>query len=345
MVYEGRTLPSGDEIRNTGLAARGRTLLPARVLRYFRRPGLAVSDFPAPSIETRSTAALVDLNDEIATEFNLGPKAGELAEQVMRLIAEQPGGLAGFLEKLKECGCGAPAASGLGRAYVPLTVRQVKKLAGTPFIKEVAKYLEIPQGFASKVLGAAIPKIAALLDVQNPTSEEVSPDALVFPTLFALADSRGRAGVQTFASKERNPLLRMDVRYVARLRLIVPVATLLITGGLLGYAISPRTANSAAAGLVNVANTAAVTCPLVPGLGTCEITGDFAVRAGWTKNLTAEFDSYDSANPKLHFAGTILTTNRTIQVAGYSTRKIDSPQSARFNETENHSKNRSLVIN
>jgi hypothetical protein len=115
----------------------------------------------------------------------------------------------------------------------------------------------------------------------------------------------------------------------------VPVATLLITGGLLGYAISPRTANSAAAGLVNVANTAAVTCPLVPGLGTCEITGDFAVRAGWTKNLTAEFDSYDSANPKLHFAGRILTTNRTIQVAGYSTRKIDSPQSGRFNETEN----------
>jgi uncharacterized protein YidB (DUF937 family) len=344
MVYEWSILKSDDEVRNAGQADRRRTRLPTRVLQYFRRPVLAVSDFPARSIEPQSTIALVDLNDEIAAEFKLGPKAGGLAEQVVRLISEQPGGLAGFLEKLEEYSCGDQAAPGFGRAYVPLTVRQVKKLVGASFIKEVAKYLEIPQGFASKVLGAAIPKVAGLLAAQNSRPVEVPPDSLVFPTFLALADSRGRAEVETVASK-RNPLFRLNVGYAARLRFVVPVATLLITGGLLGYAISPHLANSAAAGVINGANTAAAICPLASEFGTPEIAGDFGIGAGWTKNLTAEFDSYNSGKPKSLFAGRILTTNRTIQVAGYSTRKIDSLQSARFNEKVNRRINRNPHIN
>jgi uncharacterized protein YidB (DUF937 family) len=238
MTHNWSTLGSGDETCNTNQADRRLTRLPARVLQYFRRPILAGSRFSVRSIESRSTVSLADLNGEIAAEFNLGPQADALAQQVIRLIAEQPGGLAGFLEKLKECGCGAPAALRLGRADVPLTVRQVKKLAGTPFIKEVAKYLEIPQGFASKVLGAAIPKLAALLAVQKPSPEAFPTDALVFPTFFALAHSRGRAGVQTDASDERIPPPRTDAGFGALLRFAVPVVTLLLTGGLLGYAIS-----------------------------------------------------------------------------------------------------------
>jgi uncharacterized protein YidB (DUF937 family) len=238
MTHNWSTLGSGDETCNTNQADRRLTRLPARVLQYFRRPILAGSRFSVRSIESRSTVSLADLNGEIAAEFNLGPKADALAQQIIRLIAEQPGGLAGFLEKLKECGCGAPAALRFGRADVPLTVRQVKKLAGTPFIKEVAKYLEIPQGFASKVLGAAIPKLAALLAVQKPSPEAFPTDALVFPTFFALAHSRGRAGVQTDASDERIPPPRTDAGFGALLRFAVPVVTLLLTGGLLGYAIS-----------------------------------------------------------------------------------------------------------
>jgi hypothetical protein len=308
MIYEWSILRP----ENTGQADRRRTRLPTRVLQYFRRPVQAVSDFPARNMEPQSTIALVDLNDEIASEFKLGPKADVLAERVMRLISEQPGGLAGFLEKLEEYGCGDQAAPGCGRAYVPLTVRQVKKLAGTPFIKEVAKYLEVPQGFASKVLGAAIPKVAGLVVAQNSRPVEVPQDALVFPTFLALANSRGRAEVETVASKQRDPLFRPNVGYASRLRFVVPVATLLITGGLLGYAISPHLANSAAAGVINGANTAPVTCPLASGFGTREIAGDFGIGAGWTKNLTAEFDSYNSGNPKPLFAVNTSTMKRTM---------------------------------
>jgi hypothetical protein len=321
MTNNWNTLGSGDETCNIdNQGDRRLTRLPARVLKYFRRPTVGEPGFSVRGgIEPRSTASLADLNDEIAAEFNLGPKADALAQQVMRLIVEQPGGLAGFLEKLKECGCGAPAALRFGRADVPLTVRQVKKLAGTPFIKEVAKYLEIPQGFASKVLGAAIPKLVALLAVQKPSPEAFPTDALVFPTFFptffALAHSRGGAGAQTDASNERIPPPRTDAGFGARLRFVVPVVTLLLTGGLLEYAIS-----SATAGHINSANSAAVTCSLPYGIGNREITGDFAVGAGWTKNLTAEFDSYNGANPKLLSAGKTLTMKRAIQEAGYSSK-------------------------
>jgi hypothetical protein len=173
------------------------------------------------------------------------------------------------------------------------------------------------------------------LAAQNSCPKEIPLHPLVFPTL-ALTHSLGGAGVRTNASTERIPWLRLHGRYVAQLRFVLPVATLLITGGALGYALSLR---------ANGANAAALTCPLAAGGGTRRITGDFAVGAGWAKNLTAEFDSFSSGNPKVAFTGGTLATDRTIQVAGYSGRKIVSPRPARFNERVNRSTNRALHIN
>jgi uncharacterized protein YidB (DUF937 family) len=343
MTCEGETLPSCEESRNVLHADRRRGRLPARVLWHVRRAIPIIAAYPFRRDESRAAVTLADLDDELAAEFNLGAKASGLAEQVMRLVANQPGGLEDFREKFEASGCGARAAFWHGSTYVPLTVRQVKKLAGTPFIKEVASYLEVPQGFASKILGTAIPKIAALLAAQNSCPKEIPLHPLVFPTL-ALTHSLGGARVRTNASTERIPWLRQHGRYVAQLRFVVPVATLLITGGALGLAISLRVANSAA-GPINGANAAALTCPLAAGVGTRGISGDFAVGAGWAKNLTAEFDSYSSGNPKVALTGGTLATDRTIQVAGYSGRKIVSPRPARFNERVNRSTNRALHIN
>jgi len=323
MISEETTFPSSDEAGNAVIDDRRCAPFPSRILRHVRRAIPAISGYPARRKESQTRVTLADLNDEIAAEFSLEPKASALMEQVQRLIAEQPGGLEGFLEKFKASGLGAEAELWHGSTELRLTVRQVKKLVGTPFIKEVAKNLEIPQGFASKVLGAAIPKVARLLAAQHSSPVEAPPDVLVFPTFFALAHSRGRAGVQGDASKERNRPLRMDVGYGARLRFIVLAATLLITGGSLGYEIS-----SAAAGHINSANPAAVTCSLASGIGSREITGDFAVGAGWIKNLTAEFGGYHSANPKALYAGKTLTMKRAIPQADDSARTIDSPQSA-----------------
>jgi uncharacterized protein YidB (DUF937 family) len=339
MICEGETLPSCEEARNVLQADRRR--LPARVLWHVRRAIPIIAAYPFRRHESRAAVTLADLDDELAAEFNLAAKASGLMELIMRLVASQPGGLEDFREKFEAFGRGTAAAFWPASTYVPLTVRQVKKLAGTPFIKEVASYLEVPQGFASKILGTAIPKIAALLAAQNSCPKEIPRDALVFPTL-ALTHSLGGAGVRTNASTERIPWLRLHSRYVGQLRFVVPVATLLIAGGALGSAISLRVANSTA-GPINGANAAALTCPLAAGVGTRRITGDFAVGAGWAKNLTAEFDSYRSVNPKIAFTG--RTTDRTIQVAGYSARKLISPRTARFNERVNRSTNRTVHIN
>lgn len=317
---------------------------PARVLRHVRHAVASISIYPARGKDSRATAALASLNDEMVAQFGLEPKAGALAEQVIRLIAEQPGGFEGFLEKFKACGGQVRAASWLGRALgrtsTPLTVRQVKKLVGTPFIKDVAKYLEVPQGFASKILGAAIPKIAGLLAAQNSTPSDVPQDAWVFPNLLALAHLRGRTWVQTVASKAYISALRWDASYVARLRYIVPVATLLVTGGVLGYAIALRTAPSAAAGVMSSASTAALNSPLAPRFEPPGIAGDYAVRAGWTKNLAAAFESYDSNNAMSLFAGSQVTMQRTRPRAADSARTIASPRSAHMHSHATGSQNK-----
>src|SRR5262249_8660924 len=196
---------------------------------------------------------------------------------------------------------------------------------------------------ASKVLGAAIPKIAALLTAQDTPRDLDVPVPLLFPAV-ALAQSRGRFRRETYASNGHILPHGIFARNAARLRFIVPVAALLIAaallgGGALGYEISARAAHSAVAGVINGANTAAITCPLLSGFESPAITGDFAVRAGWTKNLTAEFDSYDSGNPKPIFFGNALATTRTMKVARHGARKINSSQSARSHETVNRSTN------
>jgi uncharacterized protein YidB (DUF937 family) len=290
MICEGETLPSSEEAQNVLQADRRR--LPARVLWHVRRAIPIIASYPARRHESRAAVALTNFDEELAAEFNLGAKASGLVELIMRLVASQPGGLEDFREKFETAGCGARAAFWHGSTYMPLTVRQVKKLVGTPFIKEVASYLEVPQGFASKILGTAIPKIVAFSAAQNTNPEEIPRHALVFPTL-GLTHSLGGAGVRRDASQER--VAPLKGRYIARLRFVVPVATLLMTGGALGFAISLRVANSAA-GPIN-----GLTRPLAAGGGTRGITGDFAVGAGWTKNLKAEFDSYSTGNPKVAF--------------------------------------------
>ncbi|MBO0732986.1 MAG: hypothetical protein J2P49_01425 [Methylocapsa sp.] len=277
---------------------------------------------------------MAGLNDKIAAEFNLGAKADGLAEQVMKLIAEQPGGLETFGEKLKTSGAGARAASWGGGVCAPLTVRQVKKLVGTPFIKEVANYLEVPQGFASKILGAIIPRILALLAAPGVRPDEIAASSRAFSAL-ALAHLR-RCGEDQFvpSKEEQTPLLRTELRG-ARLRFIISIAALavaagLLGGGFLGYAISSGAANNASAGVQNSANAAALIFPLVSAVKARDFAGDFAVGAGWTKNLTAEFGSFGATGSRAFLAGNVLNTERASPHENNSASTMTSPQPARL---------------
>ena len=117
-------------------------------------------------------ANFANLADEIAARFDLGPEADALLEYVLARIASEREGLDGFLKKFKNAGLEAEAEAWIsGHATAPLSARQVKKALGAEVVKEVAKCLGVPQGFASKLLGYAIPKIIGLLTADGASIE------------------------------------------------------------------------------------------------------------------------------------------------------------------------------
>ena len=333
MTYEGGTLPSLDEEENALGAHRRWARLPPRFLRPIRQAILVIASHPLRRESWTEASNWAGLNDKIAAEFSLGAKAGGLAEQVMKLIAGQPGGLEAFGEKLRTSAGGARDASWHGGACAPLTVRQVKKLVGTPFIKEVASYLEVPQGFASKILGVMIPKMLALLAAPGVRPDEIAAGARAFSAL-ALADLRRCGEDQIVPSKEQTPLLTTGLRD-ARLRFIISIAALAVAAGLLGagylgYAISSGAANSSAAAVQSSANAAALIFPFVSGARTRDFAGNFAVGAGWTKNLTAEAGSFGAAGSRTFLAGNFLNTERAPPQENNSASTMTSPQHARL---------------
>ncbi|MGI8567792.1 MAG: OmpA family protein [Methylocella sp.] len=134
--------------------------------------------------------------------------------------------------------------------------------------------------------------------------------------------------------------------HAAGLRLVFPGAALLSTLGLLGYVISSGTAGdrapvqsaSSAAQKAPVASLRSASAPSSLGnesgavsgtlandadlaatagshksvIGANDINGDFAVRAGWIKNLSVVFDGFRSQGSQALFAGTVFNVGGTI---------------------------------
>jgi len=52
---------------------------------------------------------------DVAGRFGLGPKSGQLMQEVINLITGSPGGVSGFIDKFRSAGLGSEVASWLGR--------------------------------------------------------------------------------------------------------------------------------------------------------------------------------------------------------------------------------------
>ena len=64
--------------------------------------------------------ALFDgLINDIAARFGLGASAGPLVREILNMVTGSPGGIGGFLDKLKSAGLGSEIASWLGHADAP----------------------------------------------------------------------------------------------------------------------------------------------------------------------------------------------------------------------------------
>ena len=276
-------------------------------------------------------ASLDGLTKDIAERFDLGLKAPALVQEVLGLIFPQPENFGVFLAKVKAAGLEEKAASWFGSPYpMALSVPEVKQVLDAKIIKTIAANAGVTEDFANKILGYAIPKIISHLAAEGALPKPISEPPASSPRGEDLIF--GREG----------------------LRLVVPGAALLITLGVFGYTISSGTSGDRAsiqfAPSVSVAqitlvtpssktssqpsqatpgnetatrgtNTpSATTGPRKPVLVFGEMTGDFAVKAGWIQNLKAVFGVYGGQVSRTLFASDGFYEETTIANANRSWR-------------------------
>jgi uncharacterized protein YidB (DUF937 family) len=105
-----------------------------------------------------------ELIQEISARYHLGPKSRSLIQETVDLIAREPGGISGFLERFKAAGFAAEVASWVAGTddAVPLSGQEVEETLGSGVISEIADKAGVSQRFARTILGYAIPKIIVL---------------------------------------------------------------------------------------------------------------------------------------------------------------------------------------
>ena len=188
------------------------------------------------------------LIQDISSRYHLGPKGRSLVEEALDLIAREPGGIGGFLDRFKAAGLGTEVASWLaGTDSVLLSGQEVEQTLGSDAIGEIADKAGVTQRFARTVLGYAIPKIISML------AQSGFLDAAVAGA-SARADKIPQHQKEHFLSGTledggATPWFRKLVGPGAtpwRGQLVIPGAALLIIVGLLGYFVSTGVAHHGA---------------------------------------------------------------------------------------------------
>ena len=109
-------------------------------------------------------ATFDNLIDELASRFGLGVNARTLIKEVLTMISTSPGGMSGFLDKLKSGGLTSEVASWLGRPdTAPIAAAQVERALGATALGGIASRVGLAQSAVSTALGYALPKIVGLL--------------------------------------------------------------------------------------------------------------------------------------------------------------------------------------
>jgi OmpA-OmpF porin, OOP family len=196
------------------------------------------------------------LIQEIGARYHLGPKGSSLVQETLDLIARQPGGIGGFLDRFKAAGFALEVASWVGRIdAVPLSGQEVEEALGSDVISEIADKAGVSQRFARTILGFAIPKIIGQL-VQGGAIPSAIPAAASIPLSSSYAEEIALPGAEQIPPSSMGgsggaPGLG---------RLLIPGACLLITLGVLGYAISSGRSGTQAA-----VQSAPITAQSAPG--------------------------------------------------------------------------------
>jgi OmpA-OmpF porin, OOP family len=109
--------------------------------------------------------ALFDaLIDDLASRYGLGANAGPMVREVLNYVTGSPGGIGGFLDKLKAAGLGSEVESWLGHADAsPMSAQLVDRLVGSTALGGMASRLGLGTSLLSTAVGYALPKLIGLL--------------------------------------------------------------------------------------------------------------------------------------------------------------------------------------
>jgi OmpA-OmpF porin, OOP family len=109
--------------------------------------------------------ALFDaLIDDLASRYGLGANAGPLVREVLNYVTGSPGGLGGFLDKLKAAGFGSEVESWLGHADAsPVSAQLLDRVVGSTALGGIASRLGLGTSLVSTAVGYALPKLIGLL--------------------------------------------------------------------------------------------------------------------------------------------------------------------------------------
>src|SRR5215470_9615970 len=102
--------------------------------------------------------------DDLASRYGLGANAGPLVREVLNYVTGSPGGLGGFLDKLKAAGFGSEVESWLGHANAsPVSSQLLDRVVGSSVLGGIASRLGLGTSLLSTVVGYALPKMIGLL--------------------------------------------------------------------------------------------------------------------------------------------------------------------------------------
>jgi OmpA-OmpF porin, OOP family len=109
--------------------------------------------------------ALFDgLINDIAARFGLGPSAGPLVREILNTVTSSPGGIGGFLDRLKSAGLSSEIASWLGHSNAaPLSADQLTRAVGSAALGGIASRLGLGTSIVSTAAAYVLPKLIGML--------------------------------------------------------------------------------------------------------------------------------------------------------------------------------------
>jgi OmpA-OmpF porin, OOP family len=171
------------------------------------------------------------LIDDLAGRFGLGVNARTLVKEVLTMVSTSPGGLGGFLDRLKSGGLTSEVASWLGSPNAaPIAAGQIERALGATALGGIASRLGLGQSAVSTALGYALPKIIGLLTPGGAVPAGVPPEVTAF-----LSQPRVAAVTEQVAPKRIDVLPASAEMESGIRRWLWPALSALVVVALLSY--------------------------------------------------------------------------------------------------------------